>query len=172
LIRTYARESRMSPEHVLHELNRRILIDTEFGIFLTVVFGILDPEQGTFTYVNAGHNPPILLSQKNDQIELTELKKTGSLVGIFPENTWEEKTITIHSGDVLILYTDGITEAQNEDDEFFGIERFVKTLKDNFSPSAEDLRNCILEDVQAFTGTSPRLDDITLVVIAKHLNHS
>ena len=82
------------------------------------------------------------------------------------------KTITIHSGDVLILYTDGITEAQNEDDEFFGIERFVKTLKDNFSPSAEDLRNCILEDVQAFTGTSPRLDDITLVVIAKHLNHS
>jgi serine phosphatase RsbU (regulator of sigma subunit) len=172
LIRTYAKESLMSPKQVVQQLNRRILTDTQLGIYLTVVFGILDPDLETFTYVNAGHNPPILLVQDNEQIKLTEFKKTGTLVGIFPENTWEEKSITIQNGIVLILYTDGITEAQNKDGAFYGIDRFYEVLKDNFSLSAEDLRNCILEDVQAFTGSSPRLDDITLVIISKFDAHT
>jgi len=167
LIRTYAKENLMSPKQVIQQLNRRILTDTELGIYLTVVFGILDPERGTFTYVNAGHNPPIFLKQENEQIILTEIEKTGTLVGIFAESTWKEKTIPIQKGTVLVFYTDGITEAQNEINEFFGTERFIKSLKDNFSLSAEVFRNSILEDVQAFTGVSPRLDDITLVILSK-----
>ena len=167
LIRTYAGENHMSPEEVLHQVNRRILTDTQQGIFLTVVFGILDPANGTFTYVNAGHNPPILLKNSDGQITFTHLEKTGTLVGIFEENTWEEKKVMINPGDVLVLYTDGITEAQNEDEAFYGIEQFYEVLKSDFTCSAESLRDSILEGVQAFSGSSPRLDDITLIVIAR-----
>ncbi|MFU8826130.1 MAG: PP2C family protein-serine/threonine phosphatase, partial [Brevefilum sp.] len=167
LIRTYAGENLMNPQQVLHQVNRRILTDTQNGIFLTVVFGILDPQQGTFTYVNAGHNPPILLSEQDDHMTLTELTKTGTLVGIFAENSWEEKSITLHPGEALVLYTDGITEAQNETGEFYGNDRFYDLLTAEFSTSAEDFRNSILKDIQVFTGTSPRLDDVTLIVITK-----
>ena len=90
------------------------------------------------------------------------------LVGIFPESTWETQTINLHPGEVLVLYTDGITEAQNKANEFFGSNRLVSTLEKQFNPSAEAFRNGILESVQAFTGTAPRLDDITLVVIARN----
>ena len=76
LIRTYAGENQLPPEQVLHHVNRRILADTQRGIFLTVVFGILDPDQHSFTYVNAGHNPPLHLRRDENQVGMTELEKT------------------------------------------------------------------------------------------------
>ena len=167
LIRTYAGENNLPPEQVLHHVNRRILTDTQRGIFLTLVFGVLDPEAHTFTYVNAGHNPPFLLKKSETGFKHTELEKTGMLVGIFTENTWETRTIDMQPGEVLVLYTDGITEAQNKANEFFGLNRLLSTLENQFNPSAEAFRNGILESVQAFTGTAPRLDDITVVVIVR-----
>jgi len=167
LIRTYAGENNLDPQQVIHHVNRRILADTHQGIFLTVIYGILNPDNGTFSYVNAGHNPPYLLSKQAD-LNITPLEKTGSLVGIFPDNTWEMKTITLSPGEILLLYTDGITEAQNESEVFYGNDRLIKTLKKGFDTSAETLRNAILEDIQAFTGDAPRLDDITMIVIARN----
>jgi serine phosphatase RsbU (regulator of sigma subunit) len=167
LIRTYAGENNLPPEQVIQHVNRRILTDTERGIFLTVVFGVLNPLEHTFTYVNAGHNPPFLLQKSESDLKIKELEKTGALVGIFQENTWETRTIHLEPGGALVLYTDGITEAQNKANEFYGIDRLVHSLKNQFSPSAEVYRNGILENVQTFTGTAPRLDDITLVVIAR-----
>lgn len=169
LIRTYAGENKLNPKQVLHQVNRRILTDTQHGIFLTIVFGVLDPEHGTFTFVNAGHNPPVLLKKVENKVIFTNLEKTGTLIGIFEENTWEENQISILPGEVLVLYTDGITEAQNENGEFFGVERFFNTLSSEFTTSAENFRNSILEAVQAFTGSSPRLDDITLIVISREI---
>jgi serine phosphatase RsbU (regulator of sigma subunit)/class 3 adenylate cyclase len=171
LIRTYAGENKLPPDQVIHHVNRRIFSDTQRGIFLTLVFGILDPEAHTFTYVNAGHNPPYLISPNHqDAMELTELEKTGTLVGIFPENSWETKTINMKPGEVLVLYTDGITEAQNKNNEFYGNDRFLQNLKNQFNPSAEVFRNAVLENVQAFSGTAPRLDDITLVLCRRALD--
>lgn len=168
LIRTYAGEEKMDPQKVIHHVNRRILVDTPRGIFLTIVFGILDPVQHTFTYVNAGHNPPYLIKNTNERLQLIPLKKTGSLVGIFNENTWEVESITLSQGDSLVLFTDGITEAQNEAGDFYGNDRLTDSLKTNFTPEAETFRNGILEDVQDFVGAAPRLDDITLVVISRN----
>jgi len=167
LIRTYAGENHLSPKEVLHQVNRRILTDTQHGIFLTVVFGILDPAQGTFTFVNAGHNPPILVQKSEKHVELTHLNKTGTLIGIFAENVWQENQITLKPGEILVLYTDGITEAQNEVEDFYGIDRFHETLEMEFTTSAEIYRNRILENVHTFMGSSPRLDDITLIVISR-----
>jgi serine phosphatase RsbU (regulator of sigma subunit)/class 3 adenylate cyclase len=167
LIRTYAGENQMNPGQVLYQVNRRILTDTQHGIFLTVVLGILDPDQGGFTYVNAGHNPPILLKKKQDQMTYHFLEKTGTLVGIFDEINWEEKQIALDPGDVLVLYTDGITEAQDDAGQFYGSDRFYEVLESEFTTSAEAFRNRILENIQAFTGSSPRLDDVTLIVISR-----
>ena len=170
LIRTYAGEGKLEPKEVLHQVNRRILTDTQHGIFLTAFLGFLDPQAGTFKYVNAGHNPPFLVKQENDEINLTKLEKTGALVGLFSENTWEEKTVDIEPGEVIVLYTDGISEAQNEAGLFFGNDRLVKILKRGFSTSAETYRDNILTRVLGFIGSAPRLDDITLIVLTRLKN--
>jgi serine phosphatase RsbU (regulator of sigma subunit) len=167
LIRTYVGERKLEPKEVLLNVNRRILSDTHQGIFLTVFLGILDPNQNTFTYVNAGHNPPFLVRKKDGSYSLIKLEKTGTLVGLFEETTWEEKMIQINPGDVLILYTDGISEAQNNSGQFFGNERLNIILKESFSTSAELYRDAILDRVQGFIGSAPRLDDITLIVLSR-----
>jgi len=167
LIRTYAREKKLLPHEVIHQINRRILEDTQRGIFLTVIFGVLDPESGSFSYVNAGHNPPYLLKKEGDQFSYKPLTKTGTLVGIFADNTWETQQVDIATGEALVLFTDGITEAQDESEDFFGDERLMNSLEKNFSLDAEAYRNAILENVQAFSGAAPRLDDITLIVITR-----
>ncbi len=172
LIRTYGGENKLNPDEVIKQVNRRILTDTQRGIFLTVVFGVLDSHAHTFTYVNAGHNPPFLLKETIDGVHLSKLEKNGPLVGIFGDSTWESKTIEMQPSEVLVLYTDGISEAQNRSGAFYGNDRLVNILNSGFNLSAELLRNTILEDVQAFTGTAPRLDDITLVVVARNASEN
>jgi len=167
LIRTYAGENKLEPEEVLKNVNRRILSDTQHGIFLTVFMGILDPEQNTLKYVNAGHNPPFLVRKENDGYTLEKLEKTGTLVGLFEGIDWEEKMITINPGEVLVLYTDGISEAQNNSGLFFGNDRLEEILKEEFNISAQKYRNAIFERVQGFIGSAPRLDDITLIVVSR-----
>jgi serine phosphatase RsbU (regulator of sigma subunit)/class 3 adenylate cyclase len=167
LIRTYAGENKLEPAQVIQQVNRRLLSDTQHGIFLTVVLGVLNPKQGTFTYVNAGHNPPYLLSRSDQGIQKSQLDKTGTLVGIFSENTWEAKQITLKPGEALVLFTDGITEAQDESGAFYGSQRLVASLERGFSASAEEFRNNILQNLSAFTGSAERLDDITLIVISR-----
>ena len=167
LIRTYAGEEARDPDEVILQVNRRILTDTNQGIFLTVVYGILDPHTGIFTYVNAGHNPPCLLRSDGGDKSCTTLEKTGTLVGIFEENTWETHSVTLESGDCLIFYTDGITESQNKAGEFFGLQRLQQSFYTSTANTAEGLLNNLLETVQVFTGSAPRLDDVTLIVIKK-----
>jgi len=167
LIRTYAGESKLAPKEVLHHVNRRILSDTQRGIFLTVFLGILDPEHGTINYVNAGHNPPILVRKEDDKYTLIKLEKTGTLVGLFEGIAWEEKTVAINPGEVLVLYTDGISEAQDNSGLFFGNDRLEEILKEGFSTSAETYRDKIFDRVQGFIGSAPRLDDITLIVLSR-----
>ena len=168
LIRTYAGEGHLPPEEVIQNVNRRILSDTQRGIFLTAFFGILDPGSGTFSYVNAGHNPPLLIANSGEEIEITSLNKTGPLVGIFKENSWETKTFNFLPGEILVFYTDGITEAQNQDNEFYGSEHLLNFVKNSYNHKADAFRNAILENLHSFTGSAPRLDDITLIVMSRN----
>ena len=172
LIRTYGREDKLSPDEVITQVHRRILSDTQRGIFLTVVFGVLDSNTHTFTYTNAGHNPPFLIGEADDGIHLSNLEKTGPLVGIFGDSNWGSQTLEIKPGEVLVLYTDGISEAQNREDAFYGIDRLERALMRGYDLKAEAMRNALLEDVQTFMGLAPRLDDITLVVIARNLDEN
>ena len=164
LIRTYATEYEMWPEIVLSETNRRLLEDTRSGLFVTVFYGILDPDTGTLTYANAGHNPPYLL--KGDS-ELESLTRTGTPLGVFEEASWEQVQVQVSPGDTLVIYTDGVVDALNESEQMFGDGELRSTIQAYTGLIAVDTRDGILRAVSDFVGSAPQYDDITLMVVAR-----
>lgn len=162
LIRTYAMQYPDHPGKALQAANERILNDTESDQFVTVFLAVLDPQSGQLTYANAGHNPPIIAGSQHAQ-----LTKTGIPLGMFEEMRWESETIQLYTGDTLTMFTDGIPEAQNEQDEEFGDDRLINVLQLNLDHSAQDIVDNLVTAVQEFTGDAPQFDDITLVVLQK-----
>ncbi|MCB2180256.1 PP2C family protein-serine/threonine phosphatase [bacterium] len=169
LIRTYAFEYQSRPDLVLSEANERILQDARANLFITCFYGVLDPEENTLTYVNAGHNPPLLVKTLED-CKLYALARTGMPLGIELDADWERRSITFSPGDKLILYTDGVTEAQNTRGEFFDDTLLVECIKQNSTASAFVLQDKILQDVKDFSGDAPQADDITLMILEKESN--
>ncbi|GAB4406217.1 MAG: hypothetical protein OHK0052_27700 [Anaerolineales bacterium] len=173
LLRTYATEYPWQPEVVLQATNRRVLNDTRASLFVTVFYGVLDPKAGTLIYSNAGHNPPYLLRAPNgstsneEDIETLSLGKTGIPVGIDEDTRWEQRVIHIEPGDVLILYTDGITEAQDPTGNFFDDDLLVEAAESRMGQPAFEIQSAILDSVQTFVGEHPQSDDITLMVLAR-----
>ncbi|MGB5933599.1 MAG: SpoIIE family protein phosphatase [Anaerolineae bacterium] len=166
LIRTFAREYPTQPELVLSAANRRIMTDTHTSMFVTVFYGILDPATGTLTYCNAGHNPPYLLSaQKGDAVQA--LRRTGMALGVVEDVTWKQEAVQLAPGDVLVLYTDGVTEAQNAQEAFFGEERLLEIAQANRGRSAQDIQDALIADVHEFVGDASQFDDITLMVVIR-----
>jgi len=166
LLRTYAIQYQARPDHVFSVANRRILMDTDAKMFVTVFYGILDPSTGTLTYCNAGHNPPCLLSSQ-DESPVRELRRTGIPLGVFAGETWEHEVVQFDPGDVLVLYTDGVTDAQDEHEAFFGEERVFECAQANLGRSAQDVRDGLIAEVQEFVGDAPQFDDITVMVVAR-----
>jgi len=166
LIRTFAFEHPVSPETVLTAVNRRILEDTDDDLFVTAFYGVLDPEAGTLCYANAGHNPPYLFRNSGSE-EVRELMGTGVPLGMLEDASWESECVEIAHNESAVLYTDGVTEAQNASEEFFGEERLIEVARANRDRSALDMRVAIFEAVQEFIGDTPRSDDIAVAVIKR-----
>ena len=164
LIRTYALEYDTQPELALRAANRRILADTRAGLFVTVFYGVLDPTSGELTYSNAGHNPPYLLSARDGNI-IQELDRTGVPLGIIDGGIWQQLVVQLAPADVLLLYTDGITEAQNPQGDFFDEDRPQAVLRANLGRSARDVQDSVIAQVGAFVGDAPQSDDISLMVV-------
>jgi serine phosphatase RsbU (regulator of sigma subunit)/DNA-binding NarL/FixJ family response regulator len=177
LIRTYAAEYPTEPDLVLSATSRRILADARAGLFVTVFYGILDPDSGSLTYCNAGHNPPFLLNPNNQDPART-LEKTGMALGAVEDTAWKHANVLLETGDVLVLYTDGITEAQNPNREFFGRHRLFELLRTEMSGSmphkhaALHIQEAILGAVHQFVGSAPQYDDMTLMVLARDVSGS
>ena len=167
LIRTYAVEYDTQPDLVFSLANRRILLDTHTKLFVTVFYGILDPSSGTLIYCNAGHNPPYFLRAQEGDDPVQLLRGTGLPLGVFNNVAWEQASIHIASGDTLLLYTDGISEAQDRQEIFFGDEQLLELARRNLGRTAQDIQNALLAEVHAFMGDAPQLDDITLIVIVR-----
>jgi serine phosphatase RsbU (regulator of sigma subunit) len=166
LIRTFAGEYPDRPERALAEANRRILADTHGGLFITVFYGVLDPVNGTMTYCNAGHNSPFLFSTEKDDAHQA-LSRTGMPLGIIEEVGWEQGVVTFNSGDVLVAYTDGVTEAQNERGEFYAEERLVSGIHSQLGRSAQAIQEALVADIREFVGEAPQFDDMTLMVVKR-----
>ncbi|MBX3066464.1 MAG: PP2C family protein-serine/threonine phosphatase [Anaerolineae bacterium] len=167
LIRTFAAQFPDHPAQVLGAANSRILMDTRTEQFVTVFYAILDPREATLTYCSAGHNPAYLLSAHDGGAAPQHLGKTGIPLGIFDDVTWRETSVTLRTGDALIVYTDGVTEAQNSEQELFGEDRLLSSVRGHLRESAETLQTALLADVRNFTGDAPQFDDITLLVLTR-----
>ena len=166
LLRTYAAEYPTQPERVFSAVNRRMVTDAHTDQFVTAFYGILDPSSGRLTYCNAGHNPPYLASAQASQ-SVQALNKTGLPLGVFEDADWKEEIIQLAPGDVLVLYTDGITEAQDSQQHLFKDDRLLACIQANLGRSAHDVQNAILADISEFVGQAPQVDDITLAVILR-----
>ena len=166
LLRTFAVDYDADPEVVFFAANGRLLSDARANLFVTGFYGILEPENGMLTYANAGHNPPFLI-HGNGEVSVQALARTGIAMGIEEESTWRQDSVYIQPGDVLILYTDGIPDAQNEDGAFFDEERIIEIAAAHLGQPAHEIQSAILEEVQKFVGSIPQFDDITLMVLVR-----
>ena len=161
---------KMQPDALTAELNQSILRNTTRGKFATFFFGVLDSGTGILTYTNAGHCAPILVRSSG---EAARLETGGAVLGIFSEWSYKQAEIAFTAGDRLLLFTDGITEAENSavnsiGGEEFGEDRLVRLAVALRKRDAEGMKDRILENVVAFTGGSFE-DDATLVVAAANV---
>jgi phosphoserine phosphatase RsbU/P len=151
------------PAEVIRNANAVIAADSKAGMFVTLFYGVLDAQNRSIAYVNAGHNPPLLCRGIDGTI--SEIPATGMAVGALEDAEYASGTVAFEPGDVMVLYTDGITEAENASQEMFGEERLHETILKSRALPAAAIVDAILESVQAFTGATPQSDDITLMVV-------
>ena len=159
-VRAFASES-ASPAQVCGKVNTLLHENIATGKFVTFLYGILDGEMHTFQYSNAGHLYPILISGGS----IRTLDQGGVVLGVFPAWTYEDSTIEMRTGDRLLLFTDGITEASDANGQEFGEASMAKCAIANRALSAKDLNSRLLAQVTAYCGAQFN-DDATLLVIA------
>jgi sigma-B regulation protein RsbU (phosphoserine phosphatase) len=147
---------------MVFRINNLIHQNTALDKFITFFYGLLDTEQLTFTYCNAGHNPPLRIPKSG---ETASLEKGGVILGMMANMPFEIDSIELYSGDRIVLYTDGVSEAVNPQGEEFGTERIETIVKRNSNSSASDLLNAILDNVTQFRGDAYQNDDMTLVLL-------
>ncbi len=147
---------------VVGKINNLIHRNTNYDKFITFFLGILDIKKNTFTYVNAGHNPPIRL-KKDGMVEL--LEKGGLILGMMPNLSYQQETIMLEPGDWIVMFTDGVTEAINAADEEFEEKRLIEVIRANKDISASFMKDQILKAVREFSVGQPQGDDITLLVL-------
>ena len=151
------------PTDVIRDTNNIITSDSKSGMFVTLFYGVIDWGSRTLTYVNAGHNPPLLFRAQNS--EISKLARTGVAVGATENAEYTSHELPLATNDIIVLYTDGVTEAENQLQDMFGEERLRSIVEANANLSANDLMQKILDHVKLFCGNQPQSDDITLMVI-------
>jgi sigma-B regulation protein RsbU (phosphoserine phosphatase) len=132
-------------------------------MFITVFYGLFDPGRMTFSYVNAGHNPPLLI--RDDPPVTQVLESRGIALGVVPVVDIPATAVPLRHGDLIVMYTDGVTEAFNEREACFGEDRLVASITRNRSRPVQEIMAALLEDIRQFCGNAPQSDDITLIVI-------
>ncbi len=145
---------------LVERLNRQLWADTAPEKYATFYFAIYEDASGVLRYTNAGHLPPLLVRRG----EVRPLEVTGMVVGLFPAVTYEESRVEMESGDLLVCYTDGITEPENEYGEMYGDQRLAETLLKNEQRDPGAIIAAVLESVEQFTGAGELQDDMTMLV--------
>jgi sigma-B regulation protein RsbU (phosphoserine phosphatase) len=151
---------------MIESVNNFINEEPHSDMFVTLFYGVLDDENNKLTFVNAGHNPPLLW--KNETKDIIKLSTGGVVLGAMKGLKMDEKTINIDPGDLLVLYTDGVTEAVNKQEAQFGEEHLIKLIQKNHNLQVEDLKNKIIDEVYDFASGTPQADDITLLVLRRN----
>jgi ligand-binding sensor domain-containing protein/serine phosphatase RsbU (regulator of sigma subunit) len=166
LIRIYLCDERSQPAQVFERVNYRLIQDTLSSEFVTVFLGILDTRDGRLVYANAGHCPG-LHANHQPAGTLTRLKNTGMPLGIEQDASWKDLSVHLADGDLLLLYTDGITEAQNTTGEFFEETRLQGLVQRCHHCSATEILQQVLVELNDFTGQEHFEDDVALVILKR-----
>jgi sigma-B regulation protein RsbU (phosphoserine phosphatase) len=154
-----------SPARGIAHANSLVCADSTRGMFVTLFYALLDPSSGDFTYVNAGHNPPLLYRAGQD--ELSELTRTGFPLGVLPEDHYEQRTLRLNPGDLVLFYTDGVTDATNAEQQDFGDERLERVLLEQRDAPVEDILSALKTAINDFTGQTAQFDDIAILVVKR-----
>jgi sigma-B regulation protein RsbU (phosphoserine phosphatase) len=151
-----------SPVKVLTEVNNALIESNRAGMFVTVIYGIYDPQSRTFHYARAGHEVPVIF---NGQGEISQPEHDqGSALCVFPDPPIDEQTIVLSSEATLMMYTDGGTDAMNTDERFFGLDSLKKTISAELINNPQELCEQVIETLLDFQGDN-QFDDATLVAL-------
>jgi sigma-B regulation protein RsbU (phosphoserine phosphatase) len=150
---------------MIQHINRLVYEASADNRYATFFYAQYDPATRAMRYVNAGHNPPMVWRQKNGKHEFIRLEDGGTVVGLFPEFPFLEGQVQLAKGDVVVAFTDGISEAMNSLEEEYGEDRLTEALCMMHARSAADMITHILTKVDGFTAGAKQHDDMTLVVV-------
>lgn len=154
-----------APDELLDRANQLIISDQRSRMFATVFVMYLNRETGVAQYASAGHNPPLLYRRETGECHY--LEASGVAMGLFTSAEYDTSTIELNPGDVLVMYTDGITEVINEEEEEFGEERLDALVAAHTHLSAQELSNLIVSSITRFSSGQGVMDDETLIVIKR-----
>ena len=160
MLHQYAKLS-YSPSKILYEYNNSLAKHNPNLMFITTFAAIYNPKTKVLTYSNAGHNVPYIIS--DTLIKLDD--EIGSAAGVFEDEAYPEFEIKLNDGDMLFLYTDGVTDAQNRDGGFFGEETLERILLESKSSGAKGVVNAINDEIKAFASGAEQFDDITMLAL-------
>ena len=154
---------------VASRMNSLLVKSTDTHMFATFFYGILDQIKSTFTSTNAGHNPPLLFRADG---KIKRLEAGGLVLGFLPDQHYSQQTVKIKQGEVVVLFTDGITEAAGPSsgkisENLFGEERLIEVIRASLTKSAVEIQAAILQAISDHTADTPQFDDITLVLIKR-----
>ena len=152
------------PSYVIGHVNEVLYEVTSADRFATLFYGIVNLQENTFVYCNAGHPPPLLCRKSGETVNL---HAGGLIVGSFEDASFEDGRVYLDDGDVVVLYSDGLIEKSNLDDEIFGIERLEQAIKDCHDCPVEEIRDHVIAVWRAFVGGGGQDDDTTMIVVKK-----
>ena len=154
-----------SPAGIIKQLHNLFIHNIRFTTFVSIFMAAFNPSTRTLTYVNAGHNPPILIRKSKNKNELVQfLHPTAAAIGLIENANFDEKIVCLEHGDVLVMYTDGVIEATNREYEQFGNDRLIKILEVSYRNPPVDVIRGIRLELDRFTYGQPIEDDTTLIV--------
>jgi phosphoserine phosphatase RsbU/P len=157
----------MSPAETVAYTNKLICQDSHDGLFATLFYAQLESGTGEITYVNAGHNPPLFYSAQKDEIRL--LERTGLTLGVELHEKYGQETIQLSSGDFILFYTDGITEAMNSFRQEFGLERLKKVVYDRRGETVEFVLDSVESALNSYMAPEQVFDDVTMLMVKRDI---
>jgi serine phosphatase RsbU (regulator of sigma subunit) len=158
-------EEKLTVGDIMVRANRRIKQDIKSGMFVALLYAVLDATRGKVSLCSAGQTQPIHISSKDGEARLVDTEGDNFPLGILDEADYRETEVWLPPGDTIVFYTDGIVEAMNKQEEIFGFERLLEIVKAGASMTADEMHREILDSVNRFSGGAAQHDDLTVIVM-------
>jgi predicted permease len=165
-LRVMAGEHDLPVSTLASQMNRFLYKSTATSSYATFFYAQLDLPNGRLRYVNAGHNPPFLVRRSGEDVAITGLSAGGTVLGLFPAVEYQDGDIDLRAGDLLVAYTDGVTEARNADGEEFGEERLKEFLRSAVGTPVEEIASTLTDRIREWGTAVEQYDDVTFVIAA------